>query len=330
MLRKLLIRFKETGDYFREIDEERNYFLSEAEEVVEKIRSKLVKEKRTASPKPFEFWIDGQQAVISQVNFEKKESLEKQLEQTILAFESWEEETRYKITNLLKEYAEEERQLFLNKEFRAFAIRYDQLYGHSTYDPFPVHLDIIHLNQVYTTVQKHVSTGFYSELEKIMASIAIAIEKVNEDATKNIDFNQGDDFQKQKLKLEAKVYELLNNPDEFSRFTQYVAACFQSVPKSRIEALCPNFKMYQVLEQLLFKKYAKMKGFSEAYSVQTSLNQALKEKFDSILSKGFALSNDSMVESLVLGPVIQSSMEVIENFCEVEESEKSITNLSEC
>ena len=27
MLRKLLIRFKDDGDYFREIDEERNYFL---------------------------------------------------------------------------------------------------------------------------------------------------------------------------------------------------------------------------------------------------------------------------------------------------------------
>lgn len=40
-----MIRFTKDGDFFREIDEERNYFLVEAEEIVEKIRGKLRQEK---------------------------------------------------------------------------------------------------------------------------------------------------------------------------------------------------------------------------------------------------------------------------------------------
>jgi len=46
VLRKLLIRFKDDGDYFREIDEERNYFFTEAEEIINRIRDRLAKEKR--------------------------------------------------------------------------------------------------------------------------------------------------------------------------------------------------------------------------------------------------------------------------------------------
>ncbi|WP_418300775.1 hypothetical protein [Lysinibacillus fusiformis] len=56
-MRKLLIRFKDDGDYFREIDEERNYFFTEAEEIINRIRDRLTKEKRADSTKSFEFWM---------------------------------------------------------------------------------------------------------------------------------------------------------------------------------------------------------------------------------------------------------------------------------
>lgn len=89
------------------------------------------------STKSFEFWLDGQCLVISQVHFDKKESLQKQLEHTILSFDSWEEDIRHKYVNTLKSYIEEEKQLFISKEFVTFVIRYDQLFGISTFAPFP-------------------------------------------------------------------------------------------------------------------------------------------------------------------------------------------------
>ncbi|QNK89085.1 hypothetical protein H7992_04995 [Sporosarcina sp. resist] len=316
MLRKLMIRFTGDGDYFREIDEERNYFLIEAEEIVEKIRNRLVKEKRVAAPKPFEFWINGKLAVISHVNFERKESLQKQLEQTILTFDSWDEGIRYKYVNLLKEYAEEERQLFLNREFHAFAVRYDQMFGNPAYEPFPLILDITHLNQLYGAVQKHVTTGFYSELEKIMESIQTAFNKLAIDAYEKESVNQQEGFQKKKEMTEKEVIATIRDEAGFQRIIQYLVACYQSVTKSRIEALCPHFRPYQELQDVLFKKVTKVRKFSDAYNVHVLMNKEIEEKFDSIMYQGFALGTDEMVESLVLSPVVQKYKGIVKGLLE--------------
>ncbi|MEG0258571.1 MAG: hypothetical protein RR595_09470 [Lysinibacillus sp.] len=305
--------------------------MSEAEEVVEKIRARLAKEKRNVSPKPFEFWIDGQLAVISQVYFEKKESLEKQLEKTILTFDSWDEDIRYKYVNALKEYAEEERQLFLNREFHAFAVRYDQLFGLSSYEPFAIKLDIKHLNQLYIAIQKHVTTGFYSELEKIMGAIRIGIAKVVADADQREHVQKQTDFLKQKQVLEDEVLGILHAEETYRIFIQYVAACFQSVSSNRIDAMCPHFKPYQHLQQELFKHVARQISFSKAYDMHVSLKKELMVKFDAILAQGFALTTDEMVESLVLSPVIQSTIDDVKILLksEVKEGEgEAIPDLS--
>lgn len=304
MLRKLLIRFKDDGDYFREIDEERNYFFTEAEEIIDRIRDRLIKEKREASTKSFEFWLDGQCLVISQVHFDKKESLQKQLEHTILTFDSWEEDMRHKYVNTLKSYVEEEKQLFINKEFVTFVTRYDQLFGISTFAPFPICLDTSQLNQIYGTMQPLVKTGFYSELEQMMAAIKTALEKVIYDAGKNLDGAEKDFLQQQKL-LEEKVNTLLQEETIFKSFTQYAGASFQSVGKHRIDALCPNFKLYQTLQLTLFSTFVEKNSFAEAYEIHLTLTSALQEKYDAILTQGFALANDEMIESLVLNPVLQ-------------------------
>lgn len=306
-----MIRFKDDGDYFRELDEERNYFFTEAEEIIDRIRDKLTKEKRAASTKSFEFWMDGQCLVISQVHFDKKESLQKQLEHTILTFDSWEEDMRHKYVNTLKDYVEEEKQLFINKEFATFAIRYDQLFGISTFAPFPIYLDTSHLNQIYGTMQPLVKTGFYSELEQMMTAIKTALEKVIYDAGKSLDSSVKDFLQQQKL-LEEKVNVMLQEDTIFKPFTQYAGASFQSVGKHRIDALCPNFKPYQTLQLTLFSTFVEQNSFAEAYEMHLKLTSALKEKYDVILTQGFALSNDEMIESLVLNPILQQFLMDIE------------------
>ncbi|UNT53621.1 hypothetical protein [Lysinibacillus capsici] len=304
MLRRLMIRFKDDGDYFREIDEDRNYFFTEAEGIIDRIRDRLAKEKRASSTKSFEFWIDGQCLVISQVHFEKKESLQRQLEHTILTFDNWEEDIRHKYVNTLKEYIEEEKQLFINKEFATFAIRYDQIFGISACEPFPIYLDGSQLNQIYGTMQPLVRTGFYAELEQMMAAIKTATEKLVLDAQKTLESDQKDFSQQQKL-LEEKVNLLFREDTAFKQFTQYAGASFQSVGKHRIEALCPNFKQYQTVQLILFSTFVEQNSFAEAYEIHLRLVTALKEKYDAILSQGFSLANDEMIESLVLSPILQ-------------------------
>lgn len=293
LLRKLVIKFTSDGELFREIDEERNYFLSEAESIVEDIRNRLATEKRMAAPKSFEFWIDGQLAVVSYVSFEKRESLQSQLTHTITSNNSWEEEIRHKYVNLVEAYAEEERQLLVNREFRAFAIRYDQIFGHSACKPCPLYLDIVHLNKLFVAVHPHIETSLYSELEKVIAALQDTFYKAVEDS----------------YEQDCTVEQSMEDNEAFNRFIQYFVACFQSVSKIRIETLCPHFAPYQLLQTLLFKNIAKTHGFSKAYHLHRLLKKALVDKFDSILSQGFALKTDEMVEALVISPVLQAFKE---------------------
>ncbi|MEC1177277.1 hypothetical protein P9B03_02170 [Metasolibacillus meyeri] len=327
-MRKLFIRFIAEGDHFREIDEERNYFLIEAEELVEKQRQRLTKEKR-AAVKPFEFWMDGACLVISHVDFSKTESLQKQLEQTMQSLGTWDEELRHQYINRLAEYAEEERQLFLNKEFALFAIRNDQIFGMPTFMPFPILVDISQLYMLYQGIQPLVRTGFYAELEQMMTAIKATIYKVTDEVAKLNDVQQQIGLAQRQQALK-KCFEaaLINN---IQGFVQYACASFQSVGKQRIDALCPNFKLYQNVQQQLFTAYVNEYSFAQGYEQNILLFEALYDKYDAILAQGFALADDPMVESLVLTPVLQQFQKSIEDAlqkAEENENEQESVNIS--
>lgn len=327
-MRELIIRFSKEGEYFREIDEERNYFLSEAEVIVQTIRRRLEKEKRKdVKPKAFECWIDGKRLIVTQVVFEKKESLEKQLANTMLAFEQWEEEIRHKYTNLLAEHAEEERQLFLNKEFEAFVVRFDQVLGNPTVKPFPMVLGIGQLKRLFDEVSVHITSGFYSELEEVVGNVSTAYQM-------NITILERTLFKKGTLGqpgvFEEAVQQLFSDEEKFGRFVLYVGASYQSVPKKRIHALYSRFVPYQNLQQLLFEKVVKELPFHVVMAFQEDFIQALDQKFDDIMFQGFALTTDEMVESLVISPVVMDcEEEVMRVLKEKEEKEKKAAKEAE-
>ncbi|KZO00917.1 hypothetical protein [Pseudobacillus badius] len=297
-MRNLFIRFKEEGELLRELEENRFYFLCEAEENVQKVRKRLSREKRMAEPKAFECWIDGKQLVITQVFFEKEQSLEKQLETTILNFEGWEEEIRHKYANKLREYADLERQLFLNKEFQSFAIRMDQILGRSDVTPFPLLLDIQQLKQLFDGFYVHVSNGFFSELEEIVNTLKAAYRAVINKVLL--------DNESQKNDLKDAVLGWLSIESHFQEFIQYATANYRSIPKTRLEALFIRFLPYQKIESHLFTDYAEEQGFEKAYDLHVNLVYELSKKYDEILFTGFVLDTNEVIESLVFSPVISS------------------------
>lgn len=320
MYRNLMIRFSNDGEYFREIDEERHYFLYEAEKIILKIKERLQQQKRSVQPKEFECWIDGQKVVVAYVSFDNKGTLEKQLETTMLEYSGWEDEVRYTFVNKLKEYAEEERQLFLNKEFKAFAIRFDQVFGHLNTKPFAMLLGIKKLKQLFDEMSNHVTTGFYSELEEMMGAIKTSCETI----VLVVERENAED-KKETLLIDG-VNRWLEVESNFQAFVQYVAACYQSVSKKRIEALCSRFKPYQDFQLYLFKQFASVHGFSSAYQHHIELQQKFIKKYDDILFQGFVLKTDDMVESLVLNPVINKYQVILSERLSEEEEERKDDN----
>ncbi|MEK4031308.1 hypothetical protein MKZ02_22655 [Pseudobacillus sp. FSL P4-0506] len=297
-MRNLFIRFSDEGEYLREIDEDRFYFLCEAEEIVQRMRKRLNREKRVIEPKSFECWIDGQQLVVTQVFFQNEQSLENQLKTTILNFEEWEEDIRHKYANKLREYAELERQLFLNKEFQSFAVRIDQTLGRADVSPFPLVLDVQQLKQLFDEVYVHVTTGFFSELEEIITTVKTAFQATIEEMTAHQDYQNND------LKKAASIW--FQSENNFQRFVQYATASYQSIPKARLEALYIRFSPYQKLEKYLFDKYVELNGFTKAHELHVKLIYQFLRKYDEILFNGFVLNTDEIIESLVFSPVISS------------------------
>lgn len=303
-MRNLVIRFQKEGELFRELDEDRNYYFSEAEEIVMKIRKRLEKEKRIVEPKPYECWIDGQRIVITHVSFEKNVSLAKQLEETILGYDAWENEVKHKYINLLKEYIDEEQVLFTNKEFKAFAIRFDQVLGKLNTEPSPFILDIRKQKQIFDGVLPHIDTGFYAKLEEIMNAIKKGYETIVNIV--NRDFESTNEESRKDLSdfIEVRVKTWLGNEENFQKFISYVAASYQSVSKKRIAALCPQFVSYQEMQKYLFHELVKDIGFDKAYEHHNKLIKLFYEKYEGILFNGFAIKTDEMVQSLVIKPVI--------------------------
>lgn len=313
-----MIRFSKDGERFRELDEERNFFLVEVEEILLNIRKRLTKEKRTVEPKSFECFIDGNPIIISHVDFEKDETLEKQLETTMMAFEGWEEEVRYLYINKLKDYAEEERQLLVNREFKAFVRRFDQVLGHPEMKPVPLLLGMHELKKLFDEVYATMSTGFYSELEEIMSAIQVAYRTI---------------YEKMEKHEEEPIGEQINHwfqKEENSRnFINYVVATLQSVSKHRIPALVSRLKAYQIIENFLFEEFAENHGFLKAYDFHIEMMDLFNQKFDDILFSGFVLKTDDMLESLVLMPVIQKMQEKIQKVSkEVREDEEAEEEIS--
>ena len=300
-----MIRFGDDGEVYGEIDEKRSYFLSEAEKIAESIRVRLKNEKRVASPKEFECWVEGTRLIITHVRFDNEQSLEEQLINTMLKHEHWEEGLRHKYVNLLKDYAAKERELFVHKEFKAFAIRFDQYMGSKKIEPFPLLLGIEPLKELFDNIFLHVSTGFYSELEEIMRSINKAyqtiVNHVNEELLQLEDKEYDGSFVDF---LKVRVNTWFGNEENFLRFKKYVSAYYQSVTETQIKALYPKFETYQRLQYLLFTDYIKKFGFDDAYRLNNELIRAFYKKYDDILFEGFAIKTDDLVESLVLSPVI--------------------------
>lgn len=311
-MRKCFIRFVEGSVYIRDLDSERNYFFIEAEKMIDELRMRFAKEKRTVDRKEFEFWIDGQLAVRTHVDFEKKITLQRQLEEAISIFDSWEEEFRKDMIGRLRNYVEEEKQLFVNREFYTFAKRFDEIFGKPSYALFPLLLEVTQLHQLYSTMQKSVTTSFYAELEQMIRAIDASIQNELSQFTRKLQ-NDEEPFESMKERIEKAVYQHLEQPEVFSGFSQYALAYYQSVPKNRIIALCPHFPRYQDFEKWLFQTYAKMSGFDTAQEIHRRLLKTFEEKYDDILASGFALRNDEAIETLILDPVLQEFRLEVQN-----------------
>lgn len=305
-LRELMIRFIDDGVVFNEIDENRNYYLTEIETIIERIRVRLKNEKRVSAPKEYECYVDGKKLIVTDVRFEGSSTLENQLLQTIEEEGGWSEELKHKYINEITEYAQTEREHMAHREFRAFAIRFDQFMCDPKMKPFPLVLSLEELKQLFDSVHVNISTGFYSQLEEIMASIHEAYLMIVKIAEKEIIEGELDAYDGDlENYLENKVMDWLHAESNFVKFENYTVARYSSVPMSRIHSIYPKARTYQALQEKIFVDYAKAVGFGEAYEVNRGILEEFEDKYTGALFEGFSMRDDDMLDSIIISPIVK-------------------------
>lgn len=303
MSRELVIRFKEDGEWVQEIEEERHYYLIEVEEIVQKLRKRLVKEKRELEQKAFSLLVDGKEVLHSYISIKSSESrtIQEQITQTIANYEAWEESVRQKYVNKVNEYAENERQAFLNPEFRMFVIRLDEV--------LEAKFGLTQSKYLFDRVYANLSTGFFSKMEEVVTSVVESYQTVLQS-------------------IADKSIEWFSDKENFNSFGQYVSANYQSVSKNRLAGIQVQYSGYHKLQDYLFTLKAANRGFSEAQSVHKSMKVRFLLEWDKILLQGFPLKDEDMVKSLLIAPIIQSYFqEEIKNEDLTKEEKKFIVHL---
>lgn len=328
-MRKLIVRFNSDGDYYREIDEGRNYYLAEAEMIVSRIRTRLGKEKKIAASKPFELWLDGKQLIITSVSFEASETLEEQLIQTMEKSDTWKEDMKHKHINLLKEYAKEERQLFVNKEFESFVVRFDEVLGNRENLETPLLFDINQLKKIFDNISVYVETGFYTEVEHVIETVKLTYKTVMKSIRRELlDLNkeEGEELKSGSNDTFESLFTIrlkswLDREENFNRFVNFTVARYQSVSESRLGSLRSGFKPYQKVQNKLFKEYQPEIGFEKALEINDKMNRSFEKKYEEILFNGFSIRDDDSLVSLVINPVCNEYLRKIDGYSPVVQDE---------
>lgn len=282
MYRPMVVRFIDDGQLLREIDEDRKYYLVEAEEIVHKLRKRFEKEDRGVEGKAFSFYIDGKEIIRTVVKFHETQSIQSQVIDTIQRFGTWEAEIKQGYINKINEYAEAERQSLIHPDFRAFATRFEEV--------MHTNFNLVQLRRIFDQLMIHLPTGIYSNLENVIVSLTESYLTVMDSAA-------------------GQKEEWFDNPQNFQSFVQYVSANFISISKKRLSSIYVKYKGYQQLQNYLFTIRVESQGFQKMMNTHSEQKSLLERNWNEILFKGFALKTDEMVQSLLIAPTIKTFFE---------------------
>src|SRR5699024_6313936 len=179
----------------------------------------------------------------------------------------------------LDDYSELEAELIKDSRFRDFIVRYDEVLCSPDISPIPYFLSVKQMKRVFDKVIENVEHLFYSKFSQIIQSLKelnkIVVGMVGE-----------------KHDLQNEYYSFLSDDENFRKYCQYVPSRMSSLSFSRINALYPNYKPYQRLQDILFKEVAYYIGFQKAKKLHLRMIKAFEEEFHLRLFLGDLLLED--------------------------------------
>lgn len=289
-LREIIIQFSTEGERFRELDESKNYYLQEAENIIFQLRHRLKNRAADIQPKRFGFYLNGKFLLDSKISFSDKNSIEQQIKDTFQQTDVWSDELKKQNLNILSDYAAQEKKAFLNQEFQSFA--------YLSRDVFEKKADFLfsisQLEQLFQSVYAKISNGFFSQLEDIVSSILDSYQYI-------VHYHNLLDGTHQEVTEKKEAW--FKDEGNFKVFVRFVTANYFSVNRSRLIVIQANHPLYQSFQDYLFEWRAKS-DFLESLKLQSEINRQLERKWTEVLLNGSTLNDTESVEVWVIEKVI--------------------------
>ncbi|MBA1163601.1 MULTISPECIES: hypothetical protein [Bacillus] len=292
-MRELVIKFSTEGERFREIDESKSYFFSEAEKAINLLEKRLKNEGREAE-KRFGFYMDGEYLLDSIIAINKNKKADQIEEHIVKAFTStdqWTKEVAEEQVRKLKNYVQNEREAFLNEEFRAFA--------YLIRDVFEKKVDFLfslkQTQALFQEVYAKIANGFFSQLEDIVFSILDSYECV-------VDFNDLLKGTYEETQLNKEKW--FSNEHHFSQFVRFVSANYFSISHARLDVLMSNNQLYQSFQDYLFEVKAE-NDFFKSWDTNLNLKKEFERKWIELQFEGLTINEEfvetGIIESILVG-----------------------------
>lgn|GEM_PF-4763763 len=285
-MRDLIINFVEGGEVVSGLNEDRNFYFFELEEISIVIK-RAVDLGGKQITKRVQILLYGEIVCDEDVVF-KGEDLQKQLLSLL------DKKDRSTIENI----KEKEEEYIKDEKFSRFIVRYDEVLCTPETKPIPFFMNINQSLEVYTHISKSVGHLFYSKLANIIATL----EGLNNLVVKLIYDDDTSDLQK-------GFSSFLEDENRFAMYCNYVPAKLNSLSADRIGALYPNYRAYQRYQDVLFKHLINYFEFDYCYTKHLALLSAFEEEFHVKLFDGDILMTDDDFNLKVLNPVINSFFE---------------------
>lgn len=279
-----MIKFSTEGERFREMNEHKSYFLTEAEEVVQKLRSRLKNEKREVEPKRFGFYMNGQYLIDTKLIFSSKDSLENLIRNVMESTEEWEESIRQEKLKEFSELVKREKECFLNQEFRVFAFLMRDTFEQKADWLF----SLSQLEQLFQNVYAKLSGGFFSQVEDIVDSIYHSYLQI-------VDYYELLEGTQDVQQAKAKHF---NNDEKFKEFVRFVTADYFSYKRSSLLVFARKDPLYQSVQDYLFEQKA-VRNFSLALNTHSEIQRQLQKAWTESLMEGTLIDKKEVVEWII-------------------------------
>ncbi|WP_025731381.1 hypothetical protein [Heyndrickxia ginsengihumi] len=285
-MREAIIRFIDDNNVIRDLDENKYYYLTEADETLERVKKSVQQNNWSYTEKKFDFYMNGVYLMQGTYLINSNEELSTQIYNIIKNNKSIESEKKSVLLSQFKEAISEEKRLFSNRELKYFCIELSKIMGKRKVFLFSLR----QTEKLFSSIQLKMRESMFSKMEDIKKAIDKSFDLLM--AYEDLWHGSYDE-------IHTRLERWFAFEDNFNKYKNLFVAFFFSVPESRMNSLLRKSTTYKKLEYYLFEICAKQ-NFYESMRKQKEFERNLQRRRTEVLIEGVALQNDEILQNKVI------------------------------